>query len=946
MFASPALPLGHVPHLVMPLLGASAVGQYCMGVGTLSDGAGGLDLVPLMSAISDRYVFERELGRGGMATVMLARDLVQDRLVAVKILRPELAGALSHQRFLREMHLTAQLQHPHIVPLYDSGIADDVPFYVMPYVDGESLRARLDRQKQLPVPDAVRVATDIASALEYAHARGLVHRDIKPENVLLTGGHALLADFGVARAVTEAAEDRLTSTGLAVGTPAYMSPEQASGDRNVNARTDIYSLGCVLFEMLAGIPPFVGPTPQAVAARRLASNAPPLRELRPTASPALATTVARALERVPADRFSSAQDFATALDNAIANPMSTGRAPSGARAWRLVAVGLGVVALVGAGTVAARSMFRHSSVEEQVARGKHALATLRLSDARRDLAGALARDPTNPAANLWLAQTGAIVGTDSIPEWPQAARLAAVKATAFDSVDRLRARALLVMSEDHTAQGCDAARPVVDAAPADVPALLMLADCVAGDDVVVHDSHTASGWRYRSSAEGTVRLYQRLIHEYPAIAPARGLVFSRLSQLLITTPNVYRPGRPVSSRDTLFGAFGSIAGDTLVFIPYPLSELKVGGRGAAAATAYAGLSRQRELLRSAALEWARDFPDDPLAHLQLANALESTGEIGASSPNAPSALVEAGRARALFGSGAPTAVRLNLSGLLGRLLIKSGQFAAASAFIDSTLGGDVPHTAEEGDSLVGMAAIAGRLHETFVLLTIDSSEDIQLAEGRPYHVPPALGTAQEALEVEATLGGPADSSQAYRQAVDRLLALYTSDAERVEVRNALIGRSMSLAAPIVGPAAVAGLDSTGNYLIRLEQLLAAGDRSQLRTEFNALANLRRHSWPGATSFDATYIESWVRSAAGDTAGAIAQLDQTLDALPGTGNQFLRDAPLAGSLPRMMILRVDLDSHGRDLERQHWARAVCDLWSHADDVLQVDRRRMCSVAGRR
>ncbi len=832
------------------------------------------------------------------------------------------------------------------MPLYDSGITDDGPFYVMPYVDGESLRARLDRQKQLPMPDAVRIATDIASALEYAHARGLVHRDIKPENVLLTGGQALLADFGVARAVAEAADDRLTSTGLAVGTPAYMSPEQASGDRNIDERTDIYSLGCVLFEMLAGIPPFVGPTPQAVAARRLASNAPPLRELRPTASPALATTVARALERVPADRFSTAREFATALDNAIAKPMSTGRALSGARAWRMVAAGLGVVALLGAGAVAARSLFRHSSVEEQVARGKQALATLHLSDARRDLAGALARDPTNPAANLWLAQTGAIVGTDSIPEWPQAARLAVVKAAAFDSVDRLRARALLVMSEDHTAQGCDAARPVVDAAPADVPALLMLADCMAGDDVVVRDSRTASGWRFRSSKESTVRLYQRLIHEYPAIAPVRGLVFSRLSTLLITTPDMYKLGRPVPSTDTLFGAFGSIAGDTLVFIPYPLSELKVGGRAAAAATAYAGLSRQRELLRSTALEWARDFPDDPLAHLQLANALESTGEIGAPSPNTPSALVEAGRARALFGSGAPTAVRLSLSGLLIRLLIKSGQFAAASALIDTTLGRPVVHTAEEGDSLTGIAAIAGRLHETFVLSTTDTSGgDIPTAEGHAYHVPPALGTAAQALYVEATVGGRADSIRAYRQMVDRLLALYASDAERAEIRNALIGRSMSLAAPIVGPAAVTGLDSTGNYLIRLEQLLAAGDRGQLRTEFKALADLRRHAVPGATSLDATYIESWVRSAAGDTAGAIIQLSQTLDALPATGNQWLSDVPLAGSLPRMMILRVDLDPRGRDPERLHWAGAVCDLWSHADDALQADRRRMCSVAGR-
>src|SRR5579883_2316457 len=231
--------------------------------------------------IAERYTIERELGRGGMAVVMLARDVVHERLVAIKLFRAEFAGAVSHDRFLREMRFTARLQHPHIVPLYDSGIVEDVPYYVMPFVDGESLRARLERERQLPVADAVRIATDVAGALAYAHAHGIVHRDIKPENILLAGDQALVADFGIARAVVEAASDRLTSTGLAVGTPAYMSPEQATGDRAVDARSDIYSLGSVLFEMLAGVPPFVGPTPQAVIARRLAAAAPRAARDRP-----------------------------------------------------------------------------------------------------------------------------------------------------------------------------------------------------------------------------------------------------------------------------------------------------------------------------------------------------------------------------------------------------------------------------------------------------------------------------------------------------------------------------------------------------------------------------------------------------------------------------------------------------------------------------------------
>ena len=267
-----------------------------------------------MSIVASQYEFIREIGRGGMAIVMLAHDRTHDRSVAIKLLRQELAGAVNHQRFLREMRVLAHLQHPNIVPLYDSGVLDDVPFYVMPYIQGESLRARIDREKQLPVSETLRITSEVADALGYAHSQGVVHRDIKPENILLSGGHALVADFGIARAMMEAADDRLTDTGLAVGTLAYMSPEQAAGGSDVDGRADIYSLGCVAFEMLAGVPPFVAATPQAVIARRMAEEAPPVRDLRGTVPPGVSEAIARALERVPADRWGSADEFARALD--------------------------------------------------------------------------------------------------------------------------------------------------------------------------------------------------------------------------------------------------------------------------------------------------------------------------------------------------------------------------------------------------------------------------------------------------------------------------------------------------------------------------------------------------------------------------------------------------------------------------------------------------------
>src|SRR3954464_8634770 len=221
----------------------------------------------LTSALDGRYAIVRELGAGGMATVYLAEDLKHQRQVAVKVLRPELAAVIGAERFLSEIRTTAKLQHPHILPLFDSGESDGFLFYVMPYVEGESLRQRLDRETQLPIPDVVRIATEVAAGLDYAHRHGVIHRDIKPENILLHEGSALIADFGIALAASKSGSTRMTETGMSLGTPHYMTPEQAMGEREITARSDVYALGCVAYEMLTGEPPFTGSTAQAIVAR-------------------------------------------------------------------------------------------------------------------------------------------------------------------------------------------------------------------------------------------------------------------------------------------------------------------------------------------------------------------------------------------------------------------------------------------------------------------------------------------------------------------------------------------------------------------------------------------------------------------------------------------------------------------------------------------------------
>lgn len=267
----------------------------------------------LRSALADRYELEEELGAGGMAIVFLARDIKHDRQVALKVFRPELAASLGSERFLREIRIAAKLSHPHILPLYDSGEAAGFLYYIMPLVEGESLGDRIEREKMLPIEDALEIAREVADALNYAHSRGLVHRDIKPDNIMLTGGHAVVMDFGIARAVSAAGGDKLTQTGMAVGTPLYMSPEQGMAVEKLDGRSDIYALGCVLYEMLAGTPPFTGPNPQAVMARHSVDHVPSPAIIRDTISPELEEIIMCALAKAPADRFRTAGDFGEAL---------------------------------------------------------------------------------------------------------------------------------------------------------------------------------------------------------------------------------------------------------------------------------------------------------------------------------------------------------------------------------------------------------------------------------------------------------------------------------------------------------------------------------------------------------------------------------------------------------------------------------------------------------
>jgi eukaryotic-like serine/threonine-protein kinase len=312
----------------------------------------------LRLAIADRYILKGELGAGGMATVYLAEDVRHHRPVALKVLRPELAAVIGAERFLKEIETTANLQHPHILPLFDSGEVDGTVFYVMPFIEGETLRDRIARDKQLPVEDALRIAKEVASALDYAHRRGVIHRDIKPENILLHDGTALVADFGIALAASKTGNARMTETGMSLGTPHYMSPEQAMGEREITARADVYALGCVLYEMLTGEPPFNGPTAQAIVARVLTDAPRSARGTRATVPPHVDAAIVTALSKLPADRFGTAAEFAAALSTPSYGSMQLPAAVPPTRASRtpwIIAATASAIAVAALGAAAVRT---------------------------------------------------------------------------------------------------------------------------------------------------------------------------------------------------------------------------------------------------------------------------------------------------------------------------------------------------------------------------------------------------------------------------------------------------------------------------------------------------------------------------------------------------------------------------------------------------------------
>ncbi len=901
---------------------------------------------PLAAALRDRYEFVRETGRGASAFVYLARDLKHDRLVAVKALNPDL-GATAGERFLREIRVSAGMQHPHILPMYDSGLADGRLFFVMPFVDGGSLRQRLDAEPQLPIDEALQVAYDVAIALAFAHDQGVIHRDIKPENILFYHGHACLADFGVAR-VMEQLDTRVTAHGMVVGTPAYMSPEQLQ-DGGFDGRSDVYSLACVLYEMIGGVHAFSGSTPQELLRKRLRQTAEPLHRHRPDAPQFVEDLLVRALAAAPAARFADARDFAAAIQFALRDLATPQRTSAPRRALRTVprhpvAWAVGAVFVAGIGALAAsplRSVVTNRPANGGVgarsalgalAAGVAALQRWDLAEADSALSVAATADPSNALAHLHLARTIQLErGANSDRFRVIAARLATQRAR-FHGRDSLYVEAAIALGERAFPRACDQYRQLQSTDSLDALASYGMGDCLALDSLVVRDARSPSGRAFRSSWPAAARAYMRAIALEPRAH--RALPYGSLAALLPTGAIQVRFGYAQGDARPTYAAYASLAGDSVTYVPRPLAQIAAVAPGAVPVTLPDALRRNRDILVQFARQWVASAPRNPDAYEALAAGEEARGELGPDDAGAAGAVA---RARSLTTTPAQS---LRLASIAVRLAVKRGDFDGARALADSLLAAaPAAPPAADASRLSGLAALTGRVQRTAQLRAIATN-----GENADVGIAPALTEAASRLFARAASGACDDSLVTLRTQIDVLLDSYAAPLKRTAMRNELLARPMIFAFPCLGARAFEGI-VPATPLEGAQRAAAAHDAGRVRMILDSLDAARRMALPGDVSLDNTVAEAFLRAATGDTAAAERQLDRVLNALPTLSAWSVREDAQSAAIPVALGLRAELAAkRGNAAEARRRAEQSLVLLQHADAVLAPTVAHLRTIAG--
>jgi tRNA A-37 threonylcarbamoyl transferase component Bud32 len=905
--------------------------------------------------LAGRYRIERELGRGSTATVYLADDLAQQRQVAVKVLHPELVQAVGGQRFLREIRVAASLHHPHLLAIHDSGEANGLFYFVAPYLADGSLRTLLNRERQLSVDEALRITREIADALGYVHEHGIVHRDVKPENILFAGKHACVADFGIARAIDIAVGDTLTSTGLVVGTPAYMSPEQASGERAVDARSDQYSLACVLYEMLAGVPPFVGATAQSVISQRFAHAPSPLTFYRPNVPAGIELALARALSIAPADRFASVSDFVEPLDRRappVVRIDPAVRLRTVRRRWFAAGVAATVVVIGLFGfqaydrfdgsfftsaevSRAAESGLRgkeSARARRAYLRGHRAWARGEFESAYEEFGNAVSAEPLFAHAHLWLAQVGAFARIADTTHWRSAARRAFSLSRFLGEREAAIASALFSIGEGRYPDACSSFDEARRLDSLDFAVWYGLGECRFLDAAVVPSTRSRSGWSFRSSFHSAAEAYLRAADL--DIRTYNLPVYARLSAVLKLQTGFVRWGSLASDSGRHFAAFPELIADSLAFVPEEVVDF-IGFHGDRRAY-IAAVERNGAILVAFVSDLINTKPRDAAALEAYADVLEARREL--SDDAAPLSALRAVRlARALSPD--------HMSGLRAasrevRILLKRGEFHAARVLADSTLRAWPAPDHDAAGILHGLAAVLGRVRATARLGVLKEPErhvgDVRL--------PRPLLESVSRLEAYAALGVCAPLDQLHAEVV-RMVDSYV-DRKRAAHVKADVTRGPARWSTDCSNGRMTGIHDPGeNSVLRAQQAFARGRTDLARRILDSVAESRDYLRPGEVSLDYAFEEAWLRSAIGDTTDAVAQLDLILNSLPVQKSTLLRWISEAAALPRAMALRAELAAaRGEHDVARRWARSVLALWAGADPELAPTLARMRLLAG--
>ncbi|HET9425743.1 MAG TPA: serine/threonine-protein kinase [Gemmatimonadaceae bacterium] len=900
----------------------------------------------LVTAFRDQYQLIREIGHGGSATVYLARDLKHDRSVAIKVMH-EHVSKVSGERFLREIRVSAKMQHPRVLPTYDSGIVEHRLYFVMPFVEGGSLRDRLNEKTSLPIRESLEIARQVAVALAHAHSLGIIHRDVKPENIMFYHGTACLADFGIARPLEEL-EPGVTQHGTLVGTPGYMSPEQFL--TGFDGRSDIYSLCCVLYEMMAGSRLFSGTTPQELVERRsylLAKS----RDEGPVLPDYIDALLDRGLARAPHHRFNDATELVDALDDAL-DRAERPRRDSGARRAlrsirkRKIEASIAVVSLAVLGLAlwpAVRGRVARPGITLQgvsaaatasanpLEAGRAALVAWDIPRAQLELDAAVKSQPVAYAPRLWHAQSLVLARRSGREDFRVAARQLEMFRSEMHGRDSLLAEALLAIAGGRHADACRAYAAQLHRDTLDVLAWYGIGDCHSLDTTVVRDTRSSSGWRFASSFEVAARAYRRVIDLAPAARSA--VPFSLMSRILPATAASVRVGRSAPPASQSFVAYPALAGDSVTFVPYPLAVFSSVAPATISPTLPLALQRNQEILVRFATEWTESAPESADAWEALAVAREMRGEL-----DGEGAGVALARARRLSQSPAQQA---RLAAAAARLHLKEGEFRRARVLADSVFeaaNGGTP-AADIAEVLAGLAALTGRM-DLMARLHVTATSARYANAG----VAPPLTAASARFFARAALGVCDDSLASLRRDVERVLESYAPPTRRPSARQMILWQGAMASFPCLRDAAYADLTPT-LPLDRAQRAFVAGDPARARLILDSLTIRRAGYRPGDIALDHTVQEAWLRAALGDTAAAERQLDLVLEALPTLNPRTaVQEGAQSAAIGRAMALRAELAAARNDQPTaRRWAKNVLELWTRADPGLRPTLDRMKAIS---